>query len=1653
MKRVFIFILKFLGWVLGVILILLLALTLVIKLPSIQTFIIHKATDFVSSKTKTKVTIGEIALIFPRSVRLNNVFAEDLKHDTLIYLGMLDVKVNLLSLIDKKIDISRAEISDLNANIYRTANDTSFNFQFIIDAFAPKSPIKVAVDTATNSKPWRFGGSEVGLKNVNVSFHDSLGGTHLGCAIGSLELDVEKLDIQTMQFDVNYLQLANTKGYFHIAKSSPISTITGKSTPLVLSARNIDINNVDFNFINDPSKQDMKFNVGKSLIKNAAFDLATLTTKVGRFNLSQSIVNINMLMETNIGVTNNATNMVLETEVSPFNIVVEKIDLQHNTFKINMNDKPRLKRGMDFQHLDVKNINLKANKTSYSYQNIKAEIENFTATDQSGFQVKDLATIFVMDEKHAELKSLYLRTGLSKISNYVLVKYNSWDDFSKNIGALQIDTKLNQCVIDLRDVLFFQPELAKIDLFKQNLNQPIKLNAAINGYLSDIDIQNLGISFGKHTSIQAKGKIRGLPNIKKTYFDVILTSLNTSHQDLVTFLPTTILSTFSLPDTISLKGNFKGTTENFASAIQARTSDGYFEGNVELKNLTKTPSYIGQLVLKNLNVGKILKQTPMLGSATLTAKINGQGFDISKLNAMVDTKIDSIYLNKYKYIKLNVNGNFKEKIFVGHADIDDPNLSFVFDGKLNVRKKVNEYSFNMVLNGADLQALNLTSKDVTISALAEADIKAPDVDRTNGNAAIKKIVMYSEGKKYRLDSIIFTSYNDDKISKFYINSPLIRARYEGNIAVTKLPAILTEHFNYYFKNITATKSVVQKFEYEMEITNLPIIYEVLVPSLKSMIPGKIKGGFDSQTRKLDFDANMIQIDYNGNKIDQLSLGVHSDIEKMDYSVGFSQFSNPEFSLDKTMLSGTIKNKTATIQLAITDKEKKNKLYLNSQIVSLNNEDYKFNILPKGFLLNDENWDVPESNLVEFGKNGTYIHNMNFENKSQNITINSSDRSNDADLAIKFKNFDLMSLSQILEKKDAILRGILDGDITLKKYRKQMAFVSDLNIKNTEFKGNKIGNTLIKADNLTENKYTLLAQITGNQNDILLKGYLQPKPKGMEMDLHLDLSKLNLASFQGFIHTQATSVTGFANGNVKITGQTSDPQINGDITLNKIGAKVLMLNQYLTLDESKIKIDPKGIYFPNILVYDSQKNTASIKGSIAMQQFKDMRYNIDIETDKFIIMNSTRKNFKMLNGKMIVSSTIKVRGTDAKPDIYSIVKLVDGSNFCFTIPENQLSADKGDGVIEFIIDTVNLHPIIRRAALHKKSSSGIKGIHITSNIELNKNSTLKLVLDPTQADTLIIRGDANLSFALDQSGKMSLTGTYIVASGSYELTLQDIVKKKFLINKGSTIVWNGDPLDANLDIVAQHNVRTSPADLLASGASGKVGVDNSATKNALNFFVKIFIKGQLLKPNLRFGLDMEPSQQQALGGTVYAKLNALNFNESERDKQVFSLLVLGSFMPTANSSGGGTDYSGIARSSASSILSSQLNALSAQYIKGVEVNFDLQSYNDYQSGAKKGNTQLSVGLKKRFFNDRLSVQIGSNIGLEGQRTSQNNASNFTGNMVVEYKLTNDGNYRLKAFRQNQYEGLLFGVVIKTGAGIMYSRDYNNLKELFKPRDKK
>ncbi len=180
-----------------------------------------------------------------------------------------------------------------------------------------------------------------------------------------------------------------------------------------------------------------------------------------------------------------------------------------------------------------------------------------------------------------------------------------------------------------------------------------------------------------------------------------------------------------------------------------------------------------------------------------------------------------------------------------------------------------------------------------------------------------------------------------------------------------------------------------------------------------------------------------------------------------------------------------------------------------------------------------------------------------------------------------------------------------------------------------------------------------------------------------------------------------------------------------------------------------------------------------------------------------------------------------------------------------------------------------------------------------------------------------------------------------------------------------------------------------------------------------------------------------------------RLEQLRAEPSELNKQAFALVLLNRFVAENpfDSSGGGTNAGSLARQSVSKLLSEQLNNLAGGLLGGIDLNFNLESADDYTTGQMQNRTDLNVTASKRLLNDRLKVSLGSNFEIEGPQRSGQRANNIAGDLAVDYQLTKDGRYLLRAYRQDQYRVAVEGQVIETGLSFILSMDYNRFKEIF------
>lgn len=277
----------------------------------------------------------------------------------------------------------------------------------------------------------------------------------------------------------------------------------------------------------------------------------------------------------------------------------------------------------------------------------------------------------------------------------------------------------------------------------------------------------------------------------------------------------------------------------------------------------------------------------------------------------------------------------------------------------------------------------------------------------------------------------------------------------------------------------------------------------------------------------------------------------------------------------------------------------------------------------------------------------------------------------------------------------------------------------------------------------------------------------------------------------------------------------------------------------------------------------------------------------------------------------------------------------------------------------------------------------------------------------------------------------------------------VLKRKFDIQKGSTITWTGEPTTANLDITAIYKTQTAPIDLVEQQVDQ---INLNQYKQRIPFNTLLILKGELLKPQISFDITTDEKNNAVsseVTQTIDAKLAQLRQDPNEMNKQVFALLLLNRFIgENPFESNSGVSAETMARQSVSKILSQQINNLASDLIKGVDLNFDLESTEDYSTGQQNTRTDLNVDISKKLLNDRLKVSVGSNFGVEGEARQNENTTNIAGDVTIDYALSKDGRYTLRAYRKNEYQVALQGQIVETGLGFVITLDYDKFRDIFR-----
>jgi len=356
---------------------------------------------------------------------------------------------------------------------------------------------------------------------------------------------------------------------------------------------------------------------------------------------------------------------------------------------------------------------------------------------------------------------------------------------------------------------------------------------------------------------------------------------------------------------------------------------------------------------------------------------------------------------------------------------------------------------------------------------------------------------------------------------------------------------------------------------------------------------------------------------------------------------------------------------------------------------------------------------------------------------------------------------------------------------------------------------------------------------------------------------------------------------------------------------------------------------------------------------------------------------------------------------------------------------------------------------------------IKGLNIEMNVNITQDAEMRIIFDEARKDIIEGRGDGNVQMYIDRFGAFDVFGEYVIANGEYLFTSGELVKKPFQIKPGGLIRWNGDPLDATLDIDADYIVRTSLNVFLDEYLVAGTPIEQEARRNQTTELT-LDLKGTIFKPIINFDLGF-PDLQGELKTYADSKLRTLRSNSIALNDQVVQLIVFQTFLSSTGSLAPGVANTDLLSSAASNTLSELAGnylsnlltgllteALSDNgLISGIDFNVGLRN----NTGLYAGTSPSAIGFNEvevdgrtrfKFLNERMSLKVGGNF-VRNQDSPIGINNYVAGNVVLEYFLTDERKLKMRVYGTSDIDFQTSNRRGKYGVGFGYRTEFGSLSE--------
>lgn len=1453
-----------------------------------------------------------------------------------------------------------------------------------------------------------------------------------------------------------------------------ISVLVSKELVSVLGS-NITIKRIDIGLLNRIIIDDLLLNdrSGNEMLKitrlSAKFDILPLFNgKISISNVQLFGFNINLEKETPQARPN--FQFVLDAFASKDTVQKKSnLDLRVNSLLIrrgkvsyDVRSEKETPGKFNPRHIRLKNIIANISLKALQSDSINAAIKRLSIEEEhSGFELKKLSLKVVGNNQQMKIENFSIDMPHTSLAmDTIRMEYDSLGAFNNFAHDVRFSFRMLPSRITLQDLSAFVPAFSP---FKEKLQVEVEANGTIN----QLNCPRLAISAGNHFHLRGDMSLQDLSSPENAYIFGNLSSLYADPEGVAFFVRNLSKSYNGVPPalqhlgSISFRGEISGYFTDLVTYGQVRTDIGSIKTDLKLSSDKEKGyfAYSGAVKTKDFELGKMLGNDKF-GKVTFNLDVNGNHKEKQYPSIILKGLVASFDYSDYNYENITLDGEYKQGGFTGKLALDDENGSVMLNGTINTASRVPTFNFLADISRIRPHDLHLTPKyeDTEISVKVKADFTGGSIDEMNGEINIDSLQFHAPDKHYFLENLkVAAIRKDEKQKRLTVTSNFLQGSIEGDYSYRTLPASVLNIMRRYIPALILpdkkTRETENNFNFDLHIYDTELLSTVFQIPIKVYTHSTLKGYFNDKVRRLRVEGYFPRLRYGEKFIESGMLLCENPGDKFHARLRFTNRKSSgavnvaleaqaqddcvQATLDWGNSSTvTYSGKLATVtrfirQQGIEDDKKPARHSGRKETAPLKTI---VDIQPTDIILNDTLWKIhPSQVMLDSGK--IHIDNFYFSHKERHLRINGTVSKQPEDTVL----LDLqdINIGYVFDIADlgVNFKGEATGPAFASGVLETPVMSTDLFIRNLGLNEGLLGDAHIHGEWHHDVKGIYLdARI--REKDIAkshVHGYIYPIKPTSALDLQIEADSTNLKFIHHYMSSITPEFTGRATGHVHFYGKfkalTMEGRVFGDASM-----KVDVLNTTFSVKDS-IYIEPGGLTFKDNRIFDTQGHQGRMNGYLHYRHFKNLEYRFNFNVNDMLVMNTKESPDFPFYGTVYGTGNATIAG-NALDGVNIDVAMTTNRNTNFTYIKDNVSTAISNQFIKFVDktprravqDSIHLsdYEIAQKEIEEDKESD--TDIRLNLLVDATPDATMRIIMDPIAGDYISGKGTGNIRTEFFNKGDVKMFGSYRISQGLYKFSLQEVIRKDFVIKDGSTIAFNGNPLDAILDIQASYTVNSASLnDLLPSSMTADntlIGQTNVKVNCMMN------LTGQLTSPTIKMGIELPNEREE-----VQAMVRNYIPTEEQMNMQILYLLGIGKFYASEYAD---ATNSNMMSSVLSSTLSGQLNNALSSIIDNNNWNIGTNL-----STGEKGWTDVEFEgiLSGQLLNNRLLIN-----GNFGYRDNPLANTNFVGDFEAEWLVNRSGDIRLKAYNETNDRYYTRTNLTTQGIGIIFKKDFNKWNEL-------